>query len=209
MNNHRSIWIEKYANFVVFSIFFCTIGFIVGVLFVNNQLSSNASVQYVSDIAMEEAIYLRLVYIGSSNCGFSNNENAHEIVRELKDYFQLFAHKNGYKFLSTGVALDLNAEQGIAFLEKSGPYDEIISGIGWFNLGAHQYIWNTLPGYGSTPQILLTTTKFNPIIFGERLANIEQADQLLERISGIHEIKKFLKSTKTVPTEEIVENLGL
>lgn len=97
MTNNGPYWLERSANQIVIIILFFATGFAFGYVY-HVYKSNEALLQYSSDIAMEEATYLRLVHIGSSGCGFSNNEITIKMVRELKDYFYSFAHQNDYKF---------------------------------------------------------------------------------------------------------------
>jgi hypothetical protein len=162
-----------------------------------------------SELILEEEKYLRFVYIGSSGCVYSNNEITHQILRELKEYFRTFAHEQGYRFLSRAIAVDPSSDRGFYFLIKSGPYDEIISGSRWFNLGVYRYIWDTLPGYASTPQILLTVTEYKPTLVGNHIGYINQEEKLLKRISGLSEIQELLDDMKRLTTKEISDRIGL
>lgn len=151
-----------------------------------------------SEVIMEEATYIRFVYIGTSGCVFSNSAYTHNMIKDLKNELRAIAHKHGYRFLSTGISIDYSVERGIEFLDKSGPYDEIITGIGMFNLGAQYYVWNSLPGEMVSPQILIIKTKLNPVLAGQSIANIRQEDEILERIYGAEGINDLLNRINNV-----------
>jgi hypothetical protein len=166
--------------------------FIIGFLFVFE--GSFFTETQKSDITnMRGGTYIRLVYIGSSGCSFSNNKRTHQMVKSIKKFTKDFVHQEGYKFLSTGIAQDKLAFQGINFLQKSGPYDEIIAGGSWYNLGLFQYVWDTLPGIALTPQILLTLSEFRIVSAGEQIGNIKRNEILLKRFKGIKAIENLQK----------------
>ena len=206
MKDSGENWLDKYCDRIIIVILLFTIGF----MYLSISKPYEKSIQHTSDIAMEEAKYLRVVYIGSLNCSFSNNDQTHQMVRKLKNYFRSFAHEHGYWFLSTGISVDMYADRGIGFLNRSGPYDEIVAGASWFNLGVYRYVWDdAFPGYAATPQILLTITSYKPISGGRQIADIKREDQLLKRVSGMNEIKELYELTQVSTDEKIVAYLGL
>lgn len=192
---------EKYIYQIIILILLFTIGFVYAYDF------QSTSVNYTSDVTIEDAEYIRLVYIGSSACSFSNNDKAHRMIKELKDYFRSFSSNQGYRFLSTGIAMDTDSKRGVDFLHKSGHYDEIISGANWLNLGANYYIWNNFPGYPDTPQIILflTDVKIRPA--GRSIGNIEQNDVHIKRIIGMNRIEELLLLTQKLSEEEFADTL--
>lgn len=192
------------------NIYQCVIAFLLFIIgFVYAYESRDIATEHQSEINMEEAQYLRFVHIGSSNCGFSNNEITHKMVKELKDYFRSFAHEQGYRFFSTGISVDKFSTQGIDFLNHSGSYDEIITGASWLNLGAKQYIWGEFPEYPDTPQILVTLSHYKVTSAGMQLGNIERKENLLDRVIGKDQIEQLLTLTKNSSSEEIASFLDL
>lgn len=99
---------------------------------------------------------LRLVFIGSSACPISNNDETHRLVIRLRNKMRDLAQRHGYAFVSTGVSVDQSAKRGVEYLNRSGPYNEIISGLGHLNLGIDRHVWDRFAGDGSLPQVLVT-----------------------------------------------------
>ena len=129
--------------------------------------------------------YLRFIYIGSSGCVYSNNPETHKKISYRKDYFRSYSHNHEMKFLSSGISVDRNPDLGIKFLDQTGPYDVIISGASWYNLGANHYIWNNIPGNASTPQVLITLTKYSIEYSANEIGDINRKEKLLFRANGI------------------------
>jgi len=100
----------------------------------------------------------------------------------------------------------MNALKGIRFLEKTGPYDEILTGSSWFNLGVQRYIWENFEGHSSTPQVLLMHNNFKTSPVGNSLGRVERNEKVIERFRGVDEIRKltnFLKKDSTVKIQAI------
>lgn len=141
--------------------------------------------------------YLRLVYIGSASCAYSNNKKTHRMIISLKNSLRKIAHKKGLKFASTGIAVGMNSLKGVKYLLKTAPYDELITGASWFNLGINHYIWQTNKGEASTPQVILTMTKYKMLTIGERLGYIKRQEDILKRYIGRNGIKKLYTLIKS------------
>ncbi len=165
------------------------------------------SMSHISDVALEDASYIRFVYIGSSTCYYCNNDETHKMIIDLKDLLRSFANERNYRFLSTGISVDKFTHHGLEFLNKSGAYDEIVTGASWLNLGANYYIWDRFPAYPDTPQILIILTNFKIKSAGRSIGNIEQKDFLIQRISGMNNIKEFLLTLQAQSLNEFENDL--
>lgn len=192
---------EKYIYQIIILILLFSVGFVYAYDF------QSTTVEYTSDVIIEDADYIRLIYIGSSGCNFSNNDKTHQMIKELKDYFRSFSHNQGYRFLSTGIALDTDSKRGVELLSKSGHYDEIISGANWLNLGAKYYIWDNFPGYPDTPQVILFLTDIKIRPAGISIGNIYQDNVLIKRIIGMNHIEELLLLTQKLSEEEMADAL--
>lgn len=187
--------------------------FVIGLLYVvdkNEKYTLNES-NYTTDVTtsgLDTLHFLRFVYIGSSGCGYCNNKETEHMVKTLKTYFRNFAHRHNYKFWSTGISVDVSSIKGINFLQKTGYFDEIISGGNWYNLGADQYVWNRFQGRGLTPQLLLTLTTYE-IPYPGNGAIVKRKERLLKRFSGMNAIKKLYQQSVIAQNQQIGKELGL
>jgi hypothetical protein len=66
--------------------------FIIGILYKNDGNIFPQKYQYET-IDMGGGEYIRFVYIGSSGCYFSNNDEMHEMIVSLKKETKFFAKK--------------------------------------------------------------------------------------------------------------------
>lgn len=171
----------------------------------NWAYEKNAFPNYQTGVSLDGGDYLRFIYIGSSHCGFANDEDNHHNILKLKELLKELSKESRYSFISTGISVDVNAYQGVRYLKKTGPYDEILSGSNWFNVGVQKYVWERFQGRPSTPQIILTKTKFEV----EEFFGIHQSEQVLKRVSGIYEIREMLGKIKTMNKSDFTEWLEI
>lgn len=171
------------------------------------QLTSNSSpfLNYNTGVDLDGGNFVRFVFIGSSQCGFSNNEENHENIINLKKYLKQLVEENNYKFISTGISVDFNAYNGIKYLEKTGPFDEIASGSSWFNIGADRYVWENFQGAPSTPQIIITKSNYTV----EENFGIQRSEEILKRVRGKDDIREMLKNISQLNHTEVREWLEM
>lgn len=148
--------------------------------------------------SFESSSYYRLVVIGSSGCVFSNSEESITMIKNIKKKFREIAAHQNKKAVFTGISLDLNPTYGIQYLNKTGPYDEITTGLSWYNSGILRYIWDVFEGEAATPQIIITRSNFNVRSAGEEIGEIEHSEQMLGRFVGINDMRSFLTSLNEV-----------
>ncbi len=145
--------------------------------------------------AQEGGLYLTMVYFGSSFCQASNNKNNHEAIKDIKDSLRVFANSRDLSLITRGISLDNISDHGTSYINKSGPYDEVISGLGMYNTGLNEYVWNKDYSFPATPQILIFKTRY---LFqtgsDENILNISKEDSLIERIIGANEIQVLSNS---------------
>ncbi len=110
------------------------------------------------------------VYISASWCAGNRAPGLHEAIDTLKLMLQRRAQRAGRQFRAVGVALDWNADSGLAYLKEFGAFDELLVGMNWSNLGAERYIWADSGATPGIPQVLVyeqSVTEGNPrMIFG-------------------------------------------
>lgn len=98
---------------------------------------------------------LVLVYIGSSSCSWSNRDEIPGAIGTIQSRLRQYAEEAGLGFVSTGVAIDWIVDEGVEHLRSVGRFDQMVTGRNWSNMGALRYIWQTVPGRASTPQIVV------------------------------------------------------
>jgi len=134
--------------------------------------------------------YIQLVYIGSSGCGYCN-DSLHKEIANLSNRLKEYSIISGKKFYTTGISTDVNTNQGIDFLIKAGNFDEIITGGGWYNMGANYYIWDKFQLEGYVPQILIIDLQLDVKGSLNGILDITRKDSLLEHFSSLSELKDF------------------
>ena len=95
------------------------------------------------------------VYLGSSTCGYSNDERLPDILEKVKLALRQRAAQQGRMFSAVGVAVDRRVATGRQRLEKFGFFNEVMTGQSWLGAGARMYYSKLLPGAPSTPQALV------------------------------------------------------
>ncbi len=83
---------------------------------------------------------VRLVYIGSSYCGFCKRPELQKALADAREAASAWAKTHEYAFVTTGVSTDLDVDRGWQFLSESGRFDEVIIGRGWLNQGAVAWV---------------------------------------------------------------------
>lgn len=113
MNDNTPIK-KNYLHIVLISFLLFIMGF--SFTYVRNYIKSfDYEYKFNPDVANSQGgEFVRFVYIGSSNCSFSN-EYTHKMVTEIKYFIQNLAHESNYNFISTGISSDFNSVDGIRF----------------------------------------------------------------------------------------------
>ena len=135
-----------------------------------------------------------LVYLGSSSCGWSNLPEVSRAVRDAKILVAGHARDSGMRFSALGIALDADASRGWAHLRKAGSFDEIAAGRGWANSGAEKYVFGTLAGPASTPQLLVVQRSLRTGLGGRPEAEFER---VLVRKTGSNAILSWVSQGAT------------
>ncbi len=148
---------------------------------------------------------LRLVFIGSANCYYSNNKKNHYMVTFIKDKLRSELSNYSIDFFTTGVSFDNSSDTGFNYLKKSGPYDEIIVGGGFLNLGVLNY---SRTGY-STPRIIIYKETYDANIVGLNLKSFEESQKLINTYNGFYEIKYLYNIVKNENNSDLLELLDI
>ncbi|MEX0662756.1 MAG: hypothetical protein WEA58_14675 [Balneolaceae bacterium] len=181
MNIERSLYLFAIAILL----------FIVGLLYGGEgKLFSDNNTDREVDLSGGE--YLRMVYIGSSTCPFSNNEATHKMISFIKDELELILQDQDVNLITTGISTDMSTEIGKIFLDETGPYHELITGAGTFNLG----IINYSPGATSTPQLLFFKEYHGTDLIGLNMNNFKDSQTILKTYNGQFEIQELYEALK-------------
>ena len=148
--------------------------------------------EYAPTGSTEPGEQLLLVYVGSSTCGWSNRPELPGMIRRLKGELSSRAAAAGTQFAAIGVARDRKAEDGLAHLEKFGPFDEVLAGQGWANTGIQEYIYGAadMAGPGVTPQLIVLSRRLDYSV--GHVAAKEQ--RVLLRKTGLGNITEWVEA---------------
>ena len=192
---------KKYYTLVLlFSAVLFVIGYLYGINIDRNKITESES-----NIDLSGGSYIRMVYIGSSRCVYSNNSHTHKMVDAIKKRMENIFEETDVKFLSTGISTDRSSEDGLDFLKKSGPYDELLLGGGSFNLGVIKYV----SGSTSTPKILFYLENFDTELVGLNMSNFDNSQKLIKMYNGQFEIEGLNKILKKSSQESIFKYFDL
>jgi len=144
-------------------------GFVFGLALLMN---TEKSVRITEVKDLKGGDYLHLIYIGSSGCGYCN-EKLHKNIVVLKNKLELLSEKTELNFISTGIAVDSNSDTGYNFLKASGYFDEIITGLTWYNSGTMKYIWSINEIKGKIPSIIIAKSEFNVSSYSGEILDID------------------------------------
>lgn len=135
-------------------------------------------------------IFYNIVFIGSSECIFCNSnfsEAYNRLVKKLKENQQSIK----YPIYFTGVSVDADLKRGHEYLYNVSDFDETIIGMGWYNIAAFEYVWDTNNGITGIPQILFYEIEYT--VDGNGLINsIASNRKLLRRIMNLNELQEFI-----------------
>ena len=117
--------------------------------------SLRAQTAYVPATELPNGREIVVVYIGASTCGPCKSPPVKEAVQRMKTLLAAQAKEHGAAFSVVGVSTDWGVAEGAAFLEPNGPFDQIVVGGNWANLGVEQYLWRDNKRRPVEPQILV------------------------------------------------------
>jgi hypothetical protein len=82
-----------------------------------------------------------LVYFGGSTCAPCHDDGFKAALAHAKVALFERAEAEEKSFAVIGVAVDHSIEDGLAFLTKSGRFDEVVVGRNWFKSAVLAHIW--------------------------------------------------------------------
>lgn len=127
------------------------------------------------------------VYITSSRCPASRDTALTHSLRAIRRELGRRAMAEGKRLVWMGVALDKTPEEGIDFLREYGPFDEILAGGSWLNLGSLEFLIRGDAGELTTPQLVLVE---RDIVAGQTTLSVSP-DRLVMRRVGASRINAF------------------
>lgn len=145
---------------------------------------------YLPEARVDSGPEIVFVFIGSSQCRWSTDPEAQQLVRKAKLAVRETAHQRGHGFAAIGIARDMIASDGIEHLDDFGNFDETLAGRGWMNTGVMKYIYGDLPGPAATPQIVVVKRHV-------RVENGQRSivdERVLTRKAGLVEIRKWVET---------------
>jgi hypothetical protein len=106
---------------------------------------------------------VRVVWIASSTCGPCKAPEVQQAITAATEAVRAWAKSHGHDFVYTGVATDEDVARGYEFLSHHGPFDEVVIGHGWLNLGVTTfivpYVGEPLAELGM-PQLVVTLEEY-------------------------------------------------
>ena len=138
---------------------------------------------------------LLVVYIGSTGCGFSRDPELRSAVTGMHAQMRAQAETGAWRLSIAAVALDPSPDSGYAYLKGLGPWNEMVVGGNWGNLGAETHVWRPEDGVSSVPQIIVLERR----AFQDTTRIRFGTNHVLKRYIGTAEIIDWLKAGGTLP----------
>lgn len=134
---------------VVISLWLCVLG-IAGAAAVLRVVRMPASSSVAVDTQIRSGNHVVFVVIaphGPPQAGFG------KAVSSARQAFRDYANRCDCYFTTIGVSNEWDVDQGVAILERLGPFDEMIIGRNWFNTGISRFV-TELGGRDGIPQVV-------------------------------------------------------
>ena len=145
---------------------------------------------------LQSGTELVVAFIGSSSCHAADSTGFIEAIGRMKDLLSARAGRLGYRFATVGVALDWRVKDGLQFLDRFGPFDEVVAGRNWLNTAAISYVWTDLHNRPAIPQVVISLRQ---LTVGDTAIEVGQQRVLLRK-SGVSEIMRWIASTAPLPS---------
>lgn len=191
-------------KFLVYTILGSLVLFLVG-LYLGLEKNKQDALTTINRSSIPSGTYVRLVFIGSSSCFYSNNPDTHRMVRVIKSELEKMLVEESIHFISTGLSFDHSHANAVDYLQETGPYDELLVGGGAFNLGIIHYA----SGSSLTPMLLLFVESYDTEPIGLNYSNFTDSQRLLKSYIGQYEIEEFYDLITNRPQNDVVEFLGI
>ena len=152
------------------------------------------SAQYVPSFERPLERELVLVYFGSASCVWCSNPDLPGIIDSVKSAVRAHAAAHGMSFTALGVALDWDAKEGMAHLDKIGRFDDIATGRSIYGLGARTYK-HLLDG---TPQV--SVLKRTPSTLSDGAPTHFEEKELIRQTS-VYGIATWVRRGAPIPAD--------
>ena len=128
---------------------------------------------------------IMLLYIGDSTCPESTKEDLPAILDQIQKQVREYAIHNGWAYVSYGISIDWNVEDGVRHLSKAGSFDQISTGRKWANESVMVYIWAKSYGPPATPQIVVVGRSIDHAFAETTGFGIKGEEFLLRRVGSV------------------------
>ncbi len=152
------------------------------------SIPATVATSYRPDGTLASGGEIALIYVGSSQCVWSNTPELVTLVGNLKLELQARARAEQRGFVAVGIARDMVAANGLEHLRKFGAFDEVTSGRSWANIGLLKYIYGDMPGRAATPQVLVVSRT----VHAEGGHYGFRDERVLVRAIGLEDIKAWI-----------------
>ena len=141
---------------------------------------------------LQDGTELVAVLAVASTCGFSTSPALPAAVAEATTALAKQAEQEGKHFVYVGVGLDDDPVEGFRFLRHFGPFDEVLVGRGWLNMGSMAFMIRGIPGSLATPQLIVIE---RDIVAEENSISVTP-DRIIRRYVGLDAIRQVQQDLK-------------
>lgn len=121
-----------------------------------------AQATYVPATDLPNGKEIVAVYVGAKTCGPCQTPEVKAAVQQMKHLLAAQAKQRGAAFSVVGVSTDWGVKEGAEFLEPNGPFDQIVVGGNWTNLGVERFVWRDSTTQPVLPQVLVFERTVKP-----------------------------------------------
>lgn len=152
--------------------------------------------KYKPDYITSEKVDLVAIVISSPRCGYCATDESKSIIGKTIDELSLKADSLDAGFMTVGVSVNWNVDEGYHHLKELSDFDEHIIGNNWQNSGALKYVFDDMPGTPGIPQLVLTKRTYDAKT--DSLGKIKglilglESETLLTRKVGVNIIENWL-----------------
>lgn len=132
-----------------------------------------------------------VVVLGATWCVGANDKRLREAIGGVQSFRARTSRQN---LALVGIAIDRNPKQGMAWLNRLGDFDELLTGSHWLNTGMIHFVWSGGLTRPALPQLMVMARKVNLSkgalgVSGERLiesaVGVRAIQDLVERLPSL------------------------
>ena len=150
---------------------------------------------YVSMARQDSGDELVFVFIGSSRCRWSNDPQLPSLVKQARTAVTAQAQVASMGFAAIGLTSDVAPENGVEHLRRFGGFDQIVTGMGWRNIGMMKYLYGEMYGPAVTPQVLVLARS---VVVEAGIRSVRN-ERLLVRRHGLSGIRRWIEGGSRIP----------